>query len=111
MQHEQLNIGIAKLADGTIDAGVYDYPHKDFCRDFCAEHENDEVMYALPLMVCGKSYAERQSYLRQLAIDAQNAICDAACYSYGELSDIASFFEINGKRYGLLSEFHENAIC
>ena len=41
MRHEQLNIGIVKMQDGSIDAGLYDYPHNRFCREFCAEHENN----------------------------------------------------------------------
>ena len=111
MKCEHLNIGIVKQQDGSIDAGIYDYPHKRFSREFCAEHENNEVMYALPLEVCGQTYAERKANLRELAIEAQSAICDAACYSMGELISIENFFYRNGKRYGLLTEFHENAIC
>lgn len=32
-------------------------------------------------------------------------------YSYSELVDWQNFFEEYGKKYGLLKEFHENAIC
>ena len=32
-------------------------------------------------------------------------------YSYGELSVFQNYFETMGKRYGLLREFKENAIC
>jgi hypothetical protein len=59
--------------------------------------------------VIGKSYAEKKEYLRNLAIDFQSTNdCDL---SYGELADIYNFFEVNGKRYGLIREFRENAIC
>lgn len=34
----------------------------------------------------------------------------AANWSYSELSEIQSFFEANGKRYGLIKEFTENGI-
>lgn len=115
MKRESLNIGVVRLADGTIDAGLYDYPHKAFCHDLCEEHEyvltGDEVLWALPLCVCGRTYRERQEHLRELAIDAMNAISDAGCYSYGELASIESFFEENGRRYGMLTEFRENAVC
>jgi hypothetical protein len=47
--------------------------------------------------------------MMNLAIDFQSANdCDL---SYGELADIYNFFEVNGKRYGLIQEFRENAIC
>jgi hypothetical protein len=29
----------------------------------------------------------------------------------GELADASDFFEINGKKYGLLRKFRENCIC
>lgn len=32
-------------------------------------------------------------------------------YSYSELAEWQNFFEEYGKKYGLLKEFHENAIC
>ena len=115
MKRESLNIGIVRLADGTIDAALYDYPHKAFCHDLCEEHEyaltGDEVLWALPLCIHGRTYTERQSNLRELAIDAQNAIADAGCFSFGELVTIADFFCKNGRRFGLLDEFRENCIC
>lgn len=112
---ESLNFGAVTLKNGTIDAGLYDYPHKAFAGAFCDEHDyaltGDEVLYAIPLMVSGRTYRERQENLRDLAIDMQEAISEVACLSMGELQDIADFFERNGRRYGLLEEFRENAVC
>lgn len=59
--------------------------------------------------VIGKTYAEKKAYLRNLAIEFQYA--DDGGLSYGELADIQEFFNLNGKRYGLIQEFRENAIC
>jgi hypothetical protein len=56
----------------------------------------------------GKTYREKKENLRQLAIDFQ--LSDTITLSYGELADIYTFFEKNGKRYGLLQEFKENGI-
>lgn len=115
MRREPLNIGVVRLADGSIDGGIYAWPHGDFCRAFCDEHEHtltgDEVLWALPLQVSGKSYGERQENLRDLAIDAMNAVSEYGGFSYGELSDIQDFFFRAGARFGLLREFRENAVC
>ena len=59
--------------------------------------------------VTGKTYQERKTSLQELAIEYSNT-----CYpdlSYGELATVDSFFETQGRRYGLLREFKENAIC
>lgn len=64
----------------------------------------------LNLVVKGKNYKEKQDYLRDLAIDYQYNFSSLS-WSYGELLDIQDFFYKNGKRYGLLKEFKENAIC
>lgn len=115
MKSEQLNIGVVRLADGTMEAGLYIWPHKDFCRALCDEHESaltgDDVLWALPLWVQGRTYQERKENLFDLAVSAQNAVSEAACFSHGELRDIGAFFEEQGRRYGLLREFRENAIC
>lgn len=67
-------------------------------------------MEILDLVVKGKNYGERKQCLYDLAIDYQYNFASLS-WSYGELADICNFFEINGKRYGLLKEFRENAIC
>ena len=56
------------------------------------------------------TYAEKKEQIREQAIDWQNSWYDN-CYSYGELAFFHDYFEKMGKRYGLLREFRENAIC
>ena len=74
------------------------------------QNEAEEVAYFIPLTVTGKTYAERKNDLREKAIEYQSSWCDYCGFSYGELAEIQSFFEEQGKRYGLLNEFRENAI-
>ena len=57
----------------------------------------------------GKTYREKQEAVRDKAINFQRV--DVGGLSYGELSLIENYFERYGKRYGLLREFRENAIC
>ena len=70
-----------------------------------------DLLYFIPLTVSGKTYQERKNDLREKAIEYQNTWYDFCGFSYGELADIQAFFENNGRRYGLLNEFRENAIC
>jgi hypothetical protein len=58
--------------------------------------------------ISGKTYAEKQENLRQLAIDFQ--LSNATGLSWGEYAEIENFFEKNAKKYGLLKEFKENGI-
>lgn len=71
---------------------------------------NAEEERVLDFKIKGKTYSERKAYLEDLAIDYSN---NFAClsWSYGELAEISDWFYKNGKRYGLLTEFRENAIC
>lgn len=68
----------------------------------------DCLLY-VPLEVKGKTYAERQDDTRNKAIEWQYG-ASFADWAYSEYIEIESFFERNGKRYGLLREFRENAI-
>lgn len=61
------------------------------------------------LEVKGRTYAERREHLRDLAIDIQCA--DNGGMSYSEWAILGNFFDKNARRYGLLNEFRENAIC
>ena len=58
----------------------------------------------------GKTYEERKNNLQDLAINYSNNFASLS-WSYGELAEIGDFFYRNGKKYGLLKEFHENGIC
>lgn len=54
------------------------------------------------------SFEDRRGYLRELAIEIQAENCGGL--SYGEEALLQEFFTKQGKRYGLLREFRENAI-
>lgn len=57
-----------------------------------------------------KTYQECKDAVRDFALfmDSAFALCSM---SYSELADWQGFFEMIGRRYGLLTEFRENAIC
>jgi len=57
-----------------------------------------------------KSYQDMKEQVRQEAIDWQYEAAEMNL-SYGELADAQEYFERQGRRYGLLQEFRENAIC
>lgn len=67
-----------------------------------------EIITKILFKISGKTYKEKQENLRNLAIEYQTS--DTSGLSWGELAEIGYFFEINGKRYGLLKEFKENCI-
>lgn len=74
--------------------------------------ENDckvEVLDLVPFKVTGKTYHDRKNSLRDLAVMFSNADCEFT--SWDSIIDIQHFFRENGRRYGLLREFEENAIC
>ena len=58
----------------------------------------------------GKTYQDRKESVRNAAIDYQSAWSDY-CFSYSEIDVISDWFSRMGKKYGLLREFRENAIC
>ena len=55
-------------------------------------------------------YQKRKEQVRQEAIEWQLDFSNHN-YSWGELAIWQEHFERLGRRYGLLREFHENAIC
>ena len=55
-------------------------------------------------------YQRRKEQVRQEAIEWQLDFSNHN-YSWGELAIWQEHFERLGRRYGLLREFHENAIC
>jgi outer membrane protein assembly factor BamD (BamD/ComL family) len=56
------------------------------------------------------TYQQKKEQVRNEAIDWQYEQADMSL-SYGELADAQERFERLGRRYGLLQEFRENAIC
>jgi len=55
------------------------------------------------------NYQDKKAAIEDKAIEYSNN--QAGGLSYGEIADIQGYFETYGKRYGLLREFRENAIC
>ena len=88
---------------------------------FCAESDLERmerllditVLRVLPFEIGGRNYRERQNSLRDLAIDFQltNDGDTDVQLSIGEMGAASAYFERMGRRYGLLREFRENAIC
>lgn len=66
--------------------------------------------YIIELKVSGKTYSERKNDLQEKAIEYSH-IVGCLDITISDLLDIDDFFRRNGKRYGLLKEFAENAIC
>ena len=64
----------------------------------------------LDFKIRGNNYQERKNSLQELAVIWQLDFSSLS-WSYNELSEISNFFEVNGKRYGLLKEFKENCVC
>lgn len=56
------------------------------------------------------NYQKNKERIRQKAIDFSNSFSSGTVYYYSELSEIQAYFEKQGKRYGLLTEFKENCI-
>ena len=80
-----------------------------------AEVGKDNILFYIPLVVSGRNYQERRADLQEKAIQFCSQVYgyswQGTCFSYGELSTIQTFFEKNGRRYGLIKEFEENGIC
>ena len=84
------------------------YGYKEWQKDtFCPDAKNIQV---LDFKISGKTYKEKQASLEELAKNWQYDFASLS-WSYGELCEIGNYFYKNGKRYGLLKEFRENAIC
>lgn len=58
----------------------------------------------------GKTYKEKKETLEQQAVEYSYSWYDNIL-SWSELAELDEYFSKYGKRYGLLKEFHENAIC
>lgn len=56
-------------------------------------------------------YRAAQERARDEALDFCESFAEGRAWSYGELAELQSYFEQQGRRYGLLREFRENGIC
>ena len=78
-------------------------------KDFMDLMSTYDVHYMYDFRAKGRSYRERQAYVEQKAIEWSWA--EQPSWSWGEIADIQNAFELIGRRYGLLRDFRENAIC
>lgn len=98
----------AKYRDinGEEVAKLYDLPEEYYADTFSPEVE---PLTVIDFSVKGKNYRQRQSSVQTIAIDFQTADIGGLYMSdYGLICD---WFTKMGKRYGLLKEFRENAVC
>ena len=95
--------------NGKAQANLYHGYSKWFSDSF---NPDTEVKTIIDFTISGSTYAEKKECLRNIAIEFQIADSEAnGGLSLGELGDIIAWLEKNGKRYGLIQEFRENAIC
>lgn len=92
--------------DGEIENGIYNNITEEQAVKEVGKHN---LIVYFSFTVSGKTYKERKGDLYEKALLLTHAYT-VACWAYSELADISDFFEKNGKRYGMLTEFHENAI-
>lgn len=99
--------------EGQRERGIWKLSEKVFRQ--CVLEEEGEIICCLPLKVSGKTYSQRQGDLHETAVEWSYMHNEIYGYegdlSMGELLTIQDFFEKNGKRYGLLKEFRNEAIC
>lgn len=99
-----------KTADGHTESNLYWYWEALHADTFSSD---SDVLRFLSFEISGKNYQERKESLRDLAIDFQliNDGDTDVQLSMVEIGAISAYFERMGRRYGLLREFRENAIC
>ena len=86
-------------------ASIFDTWPEYHAATFCPDCT---VSAVIPLKLHGSTYAQRRDSLRDTAQAIQAA--DNGGMSYGELAALGDWFTRNARRYGLLTEFKENAI-
>ena len=98
----------AKYRDinGEEVAKLYDRG-EDYARDTFSPLV--EPLTVIDFSVKGKNYRERQSSVQTIAMDFQTA--DIGGLFMSDYARIGEWFSTQGKRYGLLKEFRENAVC
>lgn len=96
--------------DGKKYFSIYRKNEFDSYFEWFTNTFNCEDIETLDFTIKGKNYQEKKGCLKDIAIEWSNHFCQYS-WSYGELCEINNYFYKNGKRYGLLRKFHENAIC
>lgn len=103
-------IGVYTL-EGKENFAIYDKKNGGF-NEWASDTWSPECknINILNFVIFGKTYQEKKDFLRCLAVKWQLEFAQYS-WSYYELYIINNWFYENGKRYGLLKEFKENAIC
>lgn len=74
------------------------------------ERDNVNLECAIELSAPkGNTYQEKKADIESKAIEYSNNTTEGLYQS--ECADIQDYFEYYGSKYGLLTDFHENAIC
>lgn len=99
------------MLDGTQYNNIY-YKNSDGFRQWYSDTFSPtcENIMILDLSIHSKTYRERQAETEDKAKEWQSVFSQFS-WSWGELAEIQNYFYTIGKRYGLLKEFKENAIC
>ena len=98
--------------NGEKHGELYDCTPNGYEEYFRDTHSPDCKIFGLvEIKASGRTYKERQDSVRNAAIDCYELIAEAGDISMGEMLSIYERFATLGKRYGLLAEFRENAIC
>ena len=101
----------------TMIFATWKEDEKEYCFLFNAWEQFNKAMFdpeielvdLIPFAVKGKTYRERQASLYDTAVNFSNAFQEGLYWS--DFAQITDWFYKQGKRYGLLQEFRENAIC
>ena len=93
--------------EGQYSGGLFD-TFEDFHK--VTFSPDCEQIYLTDFRLCGGSYKEKKAAAREMAINIQWAAGLVSLYM-GEHVFVSDRLETIGRRYGLLTEFRENAIC
>lgn len=95
--------------NGERHCGFYDYGTTWYAETFSPDAD---VKLIIDLTVHGKTYADRKNDVIDKAHDYLSLYTEyGVSMSWGECATWSEYFKEQGKRYGLLTEFRENAIC
>lgn len=102
---------VISCVDGHTESNIYTGSYVEMVDSV---RKNKSIfLFVLTFRIIGKTYNERKESLRNLAIDFQysNNIDTDVQMSMGEIAEVEDYFRRMGRKYGLLREFRENAIC
>ena len=104
---KKFRIAKVELNNGKIDKMLL---YNDY--DYKLINQAYKLLDLITLEIKGNNYTEKANCLRDLAIDYQlfySSDCDIEL-SQNDISNIAEWFKIKSRRFGLYNEFVNNAI-